>query len=234
MIAVGETSNEDESMSGLIAAMSRVEGRGEAAGHWSSKVAEALNRGLTLTQLAIQEKCQPAEILAGLFLASPLMNLRQGKTKPGRIADAFSPSQIGTCLETTKPERFALSAGLLQWVGAWEASHQAAQEIETGPAAKLGAWWHAIAHRREPDAFNANYWVQRAGPWPELAKQVLLGDSPDPESAEFFRQERWQPTVFFNAVANCSPGSPLEKRLERLQFREMLGLLEATWHAVVS
>src|SRR5262245_32209116 len=52
-----------------------------------------------------------------------------------------------------------------------EESHRISQEISTPE----GSYWHAIMHRREPDAENAKYWFRRVGPHPvidRLAEEV--------------------------------------------------------------
>jgi hypothetical protein len=43
-------------------------------------------------------------------------------------------------------------------------SHQISQEIDT----PSGSCWHAIMHRREPDAGNSKYWWRRVGQHPFL------------------------------------------------------------------
>lgn len=42
--------------------------------------------------------------------------------------------------------------------GNWDAAHSIAQDIETPDA----SWVHAYLHRREGDAWNAEYWYRRA------------------------------------------------------------------------
>lgn len=43
--------------------------------------------------------------------------------------------------------------------GDWEQAHTIAQDIPT----RDGSWVHAFLHRQEGDAWNANYWYNRAG-----------------------------------------------------------------------
>lgn len=43
-------------------------------------------------------------------------------------------------------------------------SHQISQEVHT----PTGSYWHALMHRREPDAWNANYWWARVGSHPVI------------------------------------------------------------------
>ena len=50
-------------------------------------------------------------------------------------------------------------SGLLLRMGSWEATHRVSQELTTAD----GSYWHAIAHRMEPDASNALYWFRRVG-----------------------------------------------------------------------
>ncbi len=62
--------------------------------------------------------------------------------------------------------------------GAWlyhdflDESHAVSQEIETPE----GSFWHAIMHRREPDAWNSKYWFRRIGNHPVL--EMLLEQAP--------------------------------------------------------
>src|SRR5262245_36009372 len=51
-------------------------------------------------------------------------------------------------------------------------SHRISQEIDT----PTGSCWHAIMHRREPDAGNSKYWWGRAGKHPFL--DLLSEESP--------------------------------------------------------
>ncbi len=55
-------------------------------------------------------------------------------------------------------------SGLLLKMGVWEASHHLSQALITPE----GSYWHGIAHRMEPDAFNAGYWFRRVGKHPIL------------------------------------------------------------------
>jgi len=43
-------------------------------------------------------------------------------------------------------------------------SHALSRNIDTPE----GSWWHAIMHRREPDASNSKYWFRRVGNHPVL------------------------------------------------------------------
>ena len=53
----------------------------------------------------------------------------------------------------------ACHAGLWLLHDFWNEAHAIAQDLDTPE----GAYWHAILHRREPDSFNAKYWLRRVG-----------------------------------------------------------------------
>jgi hypothetical protein len=56
----------------------------------------------------------------------------------------------------------AAVSGLLLLVSCWEESHHISQHI----ASPEGSYWHAMAHRMEPDSANAGYWFRRVGNHP--------------------------------------------------------------------
>ena len=62
-------------------------------------------------------------------------------------------------------DALAAQSGLLLLLGCWEESHQLSQEC----ASPEGSFWHAIAHRLEPDAANAGYWFRQVGEHPTFA-----------------------------------------------------------------
>jgi hypothetical protein len=65
----------------------------------------------------------------------------------------------------------ALKAGLWLLFDFFEESHAIAQNLGT----PSGSYWHAILHRREPDASNAKYWLARCNEHPILPD--LLNDA---------------------------------------------------------
>lgn len=58
----------------------------------------------------------------------------------------------------------ACHAGLWLYFDFLDESHQLSQELENPD----GNFWHAIMHRREPDAANSKYWWRRVGAHPVL------------------------------------------------------------------
>src|SRR5579863_5978496 len=53
----------------------------------------------------------------------------------------------------------AATSGLLLLLGCWRESHELSQDISSPE----GSYWHAIAHRIEPDASNSGYWFRQVG-----------------------------------------------------------------------
>ena len=89
-----------------------------------------------------------------------------------QAARRLGPGSSGCCRSRRGPRssrgpsdglRLALAAGLLQIHDFWDASHEAAQEADDLGERDFSAYWHGIAHRREPDAGNASYWFRRVG-----------------------------------------------------------------------
>ena len=55
-------------------------------------------------------------------------------------------------------------AGLWLYHDFLDESHAISQEVHT----PTGSFWHAIMHRREPDAWNSKYWWRRVGSHPVI------------------------------------------------------------------
>ncbi len=133
--------------------------------------------------------------------------------------------------------RLALSAGLLQIHDFWDASHQAAQEADDLGERDFSAYWHGIAHRREPDPGNAAYWFRRVGrhplfgPLAEAARPLLeeFGDASPPSR---LGPGGWDAMAMIDLCSRARPGTPPESLARRLQRLEMCLLLEATFAAV--
>ncbi|MBX9578800.1 MAG: hypothetical protein K2X87_00690 [Gemmataceae bacterium] len=58
----------------------------------------------------------------------------------------------------------ACHAGLWLLFDFLDESHTISQDLHTPE----GSFWHAVMHRREPDAANSKYWWRRVGPHPVL------------------------------------------------------------------
>src|SRR5579862_4480670 len=102
----------------------------------------------------------------------------------------------------------AALAGLYAYFSCFEEAHTVAQDIGTAE----GSFWHAIVHRREPDAGNAAYWFRQVGRhpiYPALARAAG-------------RQGPWDPFGFIEECeqARKQPGSEAERRARAVQLLE--------------
>jgi hypothetical protein len=92
----------------------------------------------------------------------------------------------------------ACLAGIWLYHDFLEESHRISQEIAT----PSGSFWHAIMHRREPDAWNSKYWFRRVGTHPifeplrEKAEQLPGAKSQGSATTPLFRQPHWDPYAF--------------------------------------
>ena len=86
-----------------------------------------------------------------------------------RLARVLSePAWAGVFPKSDRRTRLALAAGLLQVFDFWDASHEAAQAADDLGERESSAYWHGIAHRREPDAGGA------IAPVPAIMRPVRL------------------------------------------------------------
>jgi hypothetical protein len=163
------------------------------------------------------------------------------QTAPRRpsLAKSFAPGPLAR-LFPRAPRRavLALSAGLLQIHDFWELSHTAAQEADDLGESGRSAYWHGIAHRREPDAGNASYWFRRVGKHPIFVplKQAAQDWPRDQEDSllvsRLIGSGSWNPFAMIDLCTGAPPGSPQEVLARRLQRQEMWLLLEASFEAV--
>jgi hypothetical protein len=103
-----------------------------------------------------------------------------------------------------------LRAGLYLYFGCWTDAHEAAQAVNT----REGRYWHAIAHRQEPNPDNAAYWFGQVGKHPIFSElEALAGDA---------ALTPWNPRAFMEMCerARLDPGSALERRAMELQRAE--------------
>lgn len=82
------------------------------------------------------------------------------------IKDQIESLRIEDWVLNPRTDVPACLAGFWLWFDFLQESHSISQEI-SGPT---GAFWHAIMHRREPDAWNSKYWFRQVGSHPVLKK----------------------------------------------------------------
>lgn len=104
----------------------------------------------------------------------------------------------------------AARAGLVMGAGDWDEAHRLVQELDTPEA----QYWHAIAHRREPDTSNAKYWFRRVGNHPVMDKLVPVLTGPDGSHntvVELLTKNGiWDPITFVDVCMACHEGSRRE------------------------
>jgi hypothetical protein len=82
----------------------------------------------------------------------------------------LAPLGPGSPVQSVRPKLESLHLAPLCLIGLWlyfdflDESHKLSQDLETPD----GNFWHALMHRREPDASNSKYWWRRVGNHPVL------------------------------------------------------------------
>jgi hypothetical protein len=107
-------------------------------------------------------------VLAALLREAPLNPLDAGRpveavrAKLAALGDgAFRPHRVADADAAA-----ACRAGLWLAFNFLDESHAISQGLHTPE----GSFWHAILHRREPDASNSKYWWRRVGPHAVIAQ----------------------------------------------------------------
>jgi hypothetical protein len=145
---------------------------------------------------------------------------------------ALENEGAATLFPDARDAQAALS-GLMLLLGAWERSHELSQDNPS----REGSYWHAIAHRIEPDSSNAGYWFRRVGVHPifaelrEQARAILSVENP----GGWRLKQAWDPALF---IAWCDearaqhPGGDAERVAVAIQQAEWRLLFE--WCALNS
>ncbi len=170
--------------------------------------------------------------LAFLGLGDPLgpALVRASSGHPKLKRAASEPALATRFPRASRPSRLALSAGLLQVLDFWDESHEAAQESDNLGESRVSAYWHGIAHRREPDPGNAAYWFRRVGRHPvflPLAEQVAR------LHPERLKGSTWDPVAFIGFCGEAALDRTKEPVARGLQRLEMLLLLDASLAGVL-
>lgn len=159
-------------------------------------------------------------------LVVSLLEAQAGEPIP-LTASEFKPRELPAGLMSIPPDQLfpdardakAAFAGLLLTCGHWDLSHQVSQAIHS----REGNYWHAIAHRIEPDSWNAGYWFRQVGDHPVFTAlnaqaRTLLG----PSVAGWHLTGKWNPHQFLIWCDEARKLLPGEKpsiacRIQRLE-----------------
>ena len=165
--------------------------------------------------------------------------------RPGKESDwlhghlkAFTPKEFGLN-PSSKTSETALRAGLFQWHDFLDESHQLSQSIEGEGEDRLGDYWHAIMHRREPDYSNAKYWFRQIGRqqiYRPLQKEAdaTLANLSDAEASRWRDRlqpgSKWDPFAFVDLCQECAADetTDLAYAARRMQYVEMSLLMDMT------
>jgi hypothetical protein len=164
--------------------------------------------------------------------------LAQEQPPHPRLARALSePALAAVFPSVPHPSRLAMAAGLLQVHDFWEASHEAAQHADDRGERATSAYWHGIAHRREPDAGNAAYWFRRVGrhpvysPLAQSARPMFDEEDLTPLAEQLIPKEQWNASAMTDLCTTAKAGTAHERLARRIQRLEMWLLLEASFAA---
>lgn len=212
-----------------------------------ARVVTELEAGAAVESLPVALGISDRELVTTLALAALGDSQSLGPTliqqRPAhpRLSEALAQPALSKLFPSSaRPVLLALSAGLLQIHDFWDASHTAAQEADDLGEARFSAYWHGIAHRREPDASNAAYWFRRVGrhpPLPALGQSArpILESHGDPRwISQLLGQGPWSTMAMIDLCNGARPGTSNERLARQLQRLEMQMLLEATLDAVAS
>ena len=233
-------------MGSLWERLNGVGGDARLRGGSALPVAEIIGR-LEAGEFAGINELAAADLLASLAFAAlggddalgPAL-IQQAPARP-RLKTALEEPAVAKLLPgASRPARLALAAGLLQIHDFWDSSHEAAQAADDLGERGFSAYWHGIAHRREPDAGNAAYWFRRvgrhavSGPLAQAARPILERHGDDRWTARLVGGDAWNSQAMIDLCTGARPGSDQETLARRLQRLEMQLLLDATVDASIT
>ena len=187
----------------------------------------------------------PADLLAVLAFealggpGSPGPSLVQRPPRRPRLEKVLREEALSKLLPgSSRPARLSLAAALLQIHDFWDSSHEAAQAADDLGENRFSAYWHGIAHRREPDPGNASYWFRRVGrheifgALAQSARPIFEDRGDDRWASRLIGQGGWNPSAMIDLCTGALAGSPDETLARSLQRLEMQILMDHTARSV--
>jgi hypothetical protein len=117
----------------------------------------------------------------------------------------------------------ACLAGLWLYYDDLDESHRISQSLP----GTTGSYWHSLMHRREPDAWNSKYWLDRTGRHPiftalqPAAKALAQAAGIPPEGRFLLEQTEWDPYRFVDLCGAAHTGKiDAELLCRRIQLEE--------------
>lgn len=199
--------------------------------------------GQSLVEMTRKNSLSPVEVAGALALIGLSVNVGLGpalQTQKPALPEWekwLNQNQwIQLFPEAKETAILNLIAGLNQIFDFWETSHSAAQRADDLGEHRLSAQWHAICHRREPDAFNSNYWWNRVGKNPiagmltELIEKSmpLLDQSTQRLASSLIERGVYSDKKMVSASNGVYSGSLEEKFLRKLQKHELIFAFDVT------
>jgi hypothetical protein len=209
---------------------------------------ESLERGAPPEDLCRERGLVPADLIAAVAVIGlgpddhPAPGLVQARPSWPNLAPALEEPALARLFPGIQHinARLCLSSGLLQIHDFWDASHHAAQRADDLGERSFSAWWHMIAHRREPDPGNAAYWSRRVGNHPLLEplgariRNALHAQGEAPLADRLAPGRSYSPSAMIDACSRVKPESDSATPLRKAQRMEMALLLEATAAQLIS
>ncbi|HEY6987018.1 MAG TPA: hypothetical protein VH369_01465 [Bryobacteraceae bacterium] len=166
-----------------------------------------------------------AHVSALLQYSPQLLPLTRAELVVHPQLQAIERAQAATLFRGGRDADAALS-GLLLLLGGWEQSHELSQD-NSSPE---GSYWHAIAHRIEPDSANSGYWFRRVGQhpiFPELLEQASKILSARPVQG-WKLKSAWDPFLFVNWCEEARLDSMSERKsvamaIQQAEWRLLFG-----------
>ncbi len=150
---------------------------------------------------------------------SRLLPLVFAAADPVAVPESLRRAQAGALFRQSSAPREAL-AGLWLYFDSFDGAHGIVQDLSSAEA----SYWHAILHRREPDAGNAAYWFRRVGDHPIFAAlhEGAL-ELQDRQGKKWLAPGgRWSPLSFvdLSEEARSMPGTEKELFAKQVQLLE--------------